>query len=385
MSKRRETVLSPFREEKSAIYHCVSRVVDRDFKFGEVEREVFVQMMRRYEKFCGVQVLSYCVMSNHFHILVKVPPECEREIDEAEIVARMKSVYSKGFVADVERKLKRHKKNHATKASRLEQEKFTNRMGDLSEFMKMLKWRFSCWFNKKHGRVGTLWESRFKSVLVEEGVAARTMAAYIDLNPVRAGMVSDSKEYRWCSYAEALAGGQLAQAGIAELMETYDEAKITKGMVAYDAGKTAGKKRADVGLKQAIRREENGFSTEKLGALSALELYRIVMFEDGEERLNEDGKVTRKGLTGEEVEKLLQGAGRLKKSEMLRCRVRYFTAGAVLGSKEFVNDVFEHSREYFGEKRKTGARKMRGVEEMEGEAIHVLRDLQKDVYDGWKD
>ncbi len=96
MSKRRETILSPFREEKSALYHCISRVVDRDFKFGDEEREVFVQMMRRYEKFCGVQVLSHCVMSNHFHILVKVPPECEREIDEAEIVERMKSVYSKG-------------------------------------------------------------------------------------------------------------------------------------------------------------------------------------------------------------------------------------------------------------------------------------------------
>lgn len=85
------------------------------------------------------------------------------------------------------------------------------------------------------------------------------------------------------------------------------------------------------------------------------------------------------------MEKLLQGSGRLKKSEMLRGRVRYFTAGAVLGSKEFVYDVFEHSREYFGEKRRTGVRNMRGVEEMEGEAIHVLRDLQKDVYDGWKD
>ena len=111
-------------------------------------------------------------------------------------------------MADVEQKLKRYKKNHATKALRLLQEKFTNRMGDLSEFMKMLKWRFSCWFNKKHGRVGTLWESRFKSVLVEDGVAARTMAAYIDLNPVRAGMVSDPKDYRWCSYAEAVAGGK---------------------------------------------------------------------------------------------------------------------------------------------------------------------------------
>jgi hypothetical protein len=47
----------------------------------------------------------------------------------------------------------------------------------------------------------------FKSVIVESGIAARTIAAYIDLNPVRAGMVTDPAEYRWSSYGEAVGGG----------------------------------------------------------------------------------------------------------------------------------------------------------------------------------
>ena len=50
------------------------------------------------------------------------------------------------------------------------------------------------------GRKGMLWEARYKSVLVENGHATRVMAAYIDVNPVRAGMVNDAKDYRWCSY-----------------------------------------------------------------------------------------------------------------------------------------------------------------------------------------
>jgi len=54
------------------------------------------------------------------------------------------------------------------------------RMHDLSEFMKGLLIRFTRWFNRVHSRSGTLWEERFKSVIVESGVAARTMAAYID-------------------------------------------------------------------------------------------------------------------------------------------------------------------------------------------------------------
>ncbi|MBK1830824.1 transposase [Verrucomicrobiaceae bacterium R5-34] len=60
-------------ETDSSLYHCISRVVDRQFILGRVEKDMFVQIMRQYEAFCGVRVLSYCIMSNHFHLLVEVP------------------------------------------------------------------------------------------------------------------------------------------------------------------------------------------------------------------------------------------------------------------------------------------------------------------------
>ncbi len=64
-------------KEDRAVYHCISRVVDRRFIFGPGEKERFVALMREYEQFCGVQVLTYCLMSNHFHILVEVPKRPE--------------------------------------------------------------------------------------------------------------------------------------------------------------------------------------------------------------------------------------------------------------------------------------------------------------------
>ncbi len=71
--------------------------------------------------------------------------------------------------------------------------------------MKLLKQRFSQWHNARNARKGTLWEERFRSVLVDgAGEALLTMAAYIDLNPVRAGIVQDPKDYRWSGYGEAL-------------------------------------------------------------------------------------------------------------------------------------------------------------------------------------
>ena len=75
------------------------------------------------------------------------------------------------------------------------------RMWDVSAFMKLLKQRITQWFNRHSGRTGTLWEQRFKSVLVEgAGDVVATMAAYIDLNPVRARLVADPQDYRWSGY-----------------------------------------------------------------------------------------------------------------------------------------------------------------------------------------
>ena len=80
--------------------------------------------------------------------------------------------------------------------------------------------------------------------------------------------------------------------------------------------------------------------------------------------------------TLEEIEEVWQAGGKLPLVEALRCRVRYFTDGAVLGGQRYVDDFFDRKREYFGESRKDGGRKMRGAQWGE---LRALRDLQKDV------
>jgi putative transposase len=93
-------------------------------------------------------------------------------------------------------------------------EKLRRRMGDVSVFMRELKQRFAIWYNHKHRNQGTIWSDRFKSVIVEPSREAMVkVAAYIDLNPVRAELVSDPAEYRFCSYAAALGGEKQVRAG----------------------------------------------------------------------------------------------------------------------------------------------------------------------------
>ena len=90
-------------------------------------------------------------------------------------------------------------------------------------------------------------------------------------------------------------------------------------------------------------------------------------------------KRRRKGMSAEEVAREKERAGELSMGKMLRRRVRYFTDGAVIGSRAFVNEAFASARERFGPKRKDGARKMRGSGAAAANVLWSLRDLRKGV------
>ena len=367
---------------KPAIYYCISRVVGRGFVLEVDEREHFRMLMRMCEKFTGCRVLSYCLMSNHFHLLLEVPPTPEGGISDEELFKRLRVFYNEAQVAEIAKEMKdatslrargefelppvdedgvplgldqelAMAKQQATRRLEEIRSRYTRRMHDLSEFMKSLLERFTKWFNRTHSRSGTLWEDRFKSVIVESGTAARTMAAYIDLNPVRAGMVADPAEYRWSSYGEAVGGGAKGNGR-----------KAREGLVrAYFC---------DQGV---------GFERERWGEVSRL--YRRLM---GLALGRKSGKAVvdsqRRSQTTATAMQTLEAKDNgtvlpdLKLAAMLRCRVRYFTDGAVIGSKAFVNEAFAAARERFTERRKDGARRMKGSGKAAAGVLWSARDLR---------
>lgn len=289
--------------------------------------------MRMYQKFSGCHVLSYCVMSNHVHLLLEVPPR--KEITDKSLLRRLKSLYSQAFVSSVEKELASARLAEDEAMVAAIHGRFTHRMFDLSEFMKGLLIRFTRWFNRTHERKGTLWEERFKSVIVESGTAARVMAAYIDLNPVRAGMVENAEDYRWSSYGEAIGGG-----------------------------KRGNGKKAREGLMRAIFSNQEPCQ-EKGNWDDVHRKYRELM------NLALDRK-PKKALSTTIQEK----GKKPSLARLLRCRVRYFTDGAVIGSKHFVNETFVASRERFGKKRTDGARKIKCEANAAVEDLWSMRDLR---------
>jgi hypothetical protein len=326
--------------------------------FGQRECEAFRMFMRMYENFSGCRVLSYCVMSNHFHLLLEVPPMAEGGLSDQVLLQRLSGLYSEAFVAGVAAELaEAGKSGHDARVAEIHA-RFTYRMHSLSEFMKGLLIRFTRWFNRTHSRTGTLWEERFRSVIVESGTAARTMAAYIDLNPVRAGMVKDPADYHWSSYGEAVGGG----------------------------AKGNGKKAREGLIRAYFCDQGTGFEAEKWQEVSRL--YRRLMglaLGRKQGRAQVTGKAKSHGQNTMNTAEMLEAKDNgtvlpdLGMAAMLHCRVRYFTDGAVIGSRQFVNETFSSARKRFGQKRRDGARKLRGSAAPASGVLWSLRDLKKGI------
>ena len=368
---RRARWLAPWKDSrvKPAIYHCISRVVDRRFVFGDTEREQFRIYLRMYENFTGCRLLSYCIMSNHFHLLLEVPPMPEGGLSDEELLKRLRAIYSDGVVSSVAKELDEARSKGLTAYAEQIHLRYTYRMHDLSQFMKTVLQRMTRWYNLCNQRSGTLWEERYKSVIVESGIAARTMAAYIDLNPVRAGMVNDPAEYRWSSYGEAVGGGSKGDGKKAR--EGLVRACMSHQGIGFEADhwrEAAKIYRKAMGL--ALERK-SGRASEIVAAAKREKLATLT-----QKSLQGGAKLNPIAIRQDDNDTVLP---ELRIAEMLRHRIRYFSDGAIIGSKVFVNEAFAQARERFGTRRKDGARKMRGNAAAAGNELWSARDLRQRV------
>jgi len=313
---------------------------------GDVEKRHFHDLMRKLELFSGVQVVTYCLMENHFHLLVRVPQrDVQAPLTEAHLRELLPLIYRRRELKNALLELDRAARDSTGKWMAEIIARYQARRFSLSIFLKELKQRYTRWHNRRHRRIGTLWENRFRSVLVEgHETALLTIAAYIDLNPVRAGIVHDPKDYRWSGYAEAVAGTKPARDGLGAIL-----------------------KHTSFGTNRRCTWRSTG------------PRYRVLLYGHGEERRADakSGKPGRSGMSHSEVIKVVKSGGELELSDMLRCRIRYLTDGMAIGSSEFLQQVFEENRSRFSEARQRAGRTMKGSR---WNGLQVLRGLQSNVF-----
>ena len=266
------------RTDTPSIYHVISRTALPGFPLEAVEKDYLLDSIRKLSRFYFMDVLGFCIMSNHFHLVVRMYPS--DHFSDEQIRQRLKKWFPEG-----------------REISDQNIETFRARWSSLSKFVKDIKQGFTRFYNKRHGRKGYFWGDRFKSLIVQNGRSLVNLLAYVDLNPVRAGIVKRPEAYRWCSL------GYHVQTGNKDNLLSMD------------------------------------FGMKEWGEFDQSEIvrkYRQFVYETGAVDTGKGKPMDPKIVTKERKKDF-----EMKRFELFCYRTRYFSDAGILGSKEFVQEVFD--------------------------------------------
>ena len=179
-----------------AVYYLVTnRIAGGRMLFRDKEKSMLKKLLFAGSAKLSYQVIDYVFMDNHFHLLIKIPPT--ESMDDVELLKRYRL----------------HKQNEEiTFINSAQRDDFREKIHDISFVIGNFEQRFVQWFNKEHSSWGRLFGQRFDSEMIEVSAQSDSLLrvmAYISLNPVRAGIVTDPKDFFFCGYADRLAGGSV--------------------------------------------------------------------------------------------------------------------------------------------------------------------------------
>ena len=193
-------------------YHCISRCVRRAFLCGldrfsgknfDHRKQWILDRIRQLSSVFAIDVCSYAIMSNHFHLVLHVDSELAAQWSGEEVIARWLMLHKGPPVAQ------KHKAGEALTA--FEQEAldthintWRNRLANLSWYMRSLNESIARLANAEDQCTGRFWEGRFRSQALLDEAALLSCMAYVDLNPIRAGLNKTLKDSEFTSIQERL-------------------------------------------------------------------------------------------------------------------------------------------------------------------------------------
>ena len=169
-------------------YLITNRVVGGSFLFKNAEKEKLKKLLFEGEKRFAYKVWDYVIMDNHYHCVLEV--YAKDEFSEKELLARYNHDRISPESAFPNERIKRN---------------FAEKAHDISSIVGNFQQRFTQWFNKSYDRLGHLFGGRFDSEILDRSAGLMRAMAYLTLNPVRANIVKDPKDYHYCGYAQRLA------------------------------------------------------------------------------------------------------------------------------------------------------------------------------------
>lgn len=287
---------------EKAVYHVVSRTALDGLPIKSEDKDFMFNLVKRLSKVYFTEIIGFTVMSNHIHLLCRILPG-EKYSDE-EITERFKLYYNNG---EDKRELMPGQIPF-----------FREKWGKLSEFVKEIKQTFTRYYNKKNKRKGFFWGDRYKSMIVEDGATLVNCLAYIDLNPVRAGIVERPEDYRWSALGYHI-----------QTDNRDDFFSCDFGLEGFEI----------LSVKERIRK------------------YRSYVYEAGALDKGK-GAVIPMEIVEREREKGFQ----ITRSDRFLRKTRYFTDSGIIGSRKFVKDNFDKFKDYLNIKNDRKPKPVKGLD-----------------------
>jgi putative transposase len=304
---------------EKAVYHVMSRTALDGFPLKDVEKNFMLDLIKKLSALYFTEILGFCIMGNHFHLLVKMIPESDFTDDEIQ----------KRFVAFY---------GASREFAEGQIPYWREKLCSLSEFMREIKVGFARFYNRRHHRRGYFWGDRFKSVIIDKGETLVNCLAYIDLNPLRAGLVDRPEEYRWNSLGYHLQ------------TENKDQFLST-----------------DFGLKEfSPPPADKCPKSEKERVIR----YRRYVYEAG--ALSRPDRIQAKVIDDKVVAKERKKDFEISRIDRFRYRTRYFTDSGIIGSKEFVAENYKRFKHLFYSKHEKKPKPIKGLD-----GIYSLKRLSE--------
>jgi len=299
---------------EQAVYHVISRTALDGLPIRDIEKDYMLGLIKRLSNFYFTEILGFCLMGNHFHLLVKMLPESDFSDDD--VKRRCQVYYGDEYIFP---------EGHLPQ--------FRVKLANLSEFVRDVKVNFTRYYNRRHDRRGYFWGDRFKSVIVDKGETLINCLAYIDLNPLRAGIVEKPEEYRWSSIGYHIQTGNM------------DHFLST-----------------DFGLKEFNVKNKR----------ERIRRYRRYMYHAGsiDHPEKEKIKVINPRLLKQEKSKDFK----INQASRLRYRTRYFTDSGIIGSKDFVLTHYQKFKHLFKSKNEKKPKPIQGLS-----GIYSLKRLSETI------
>jgi len=301
------------REHHGAKYMITNRVIGGSFIFGDKEKQHFINLLFEGQKRHAYRVVDYVLLDNHYHCILEIPPPEEMSRDEV-FEHYIQSKHSASVVDPGDEVLDSYKA----------------KIHDLSFVVGNFEQRFVQWYNLRKGRLGSLF-NRFDSVIIGDGHALIALMAYITLNPVRAGIITDPAEYHWCGYAQRLGNGQLTAHDIDLVAYTHRSLQLPQQII-------------------------NLPQKRQLELLWKYFRIRLLRAKPKDSRLadSEDGKINGKNPCDRTMADKLQEEGKsldFSRADHFMLKVRFATKGVAIGTADFIEDVLTSCGKILGYKR----------------------------------